>query len=185
VNVRRVFLLSAVSLVSACATPSKNPELAKLPVDATVVWGNQGRGGATERVPGYVHVLHRGGAVYRDQPTSPESHPVKAAFAAPSMPLPCAPSVPEVRAAALSQHEELLAPQTAAAITAVTALDVKPEPFKAAAATASVGDKWRRAWEKYCDGARGMTDEDWQLVREAGAPENVPADLAGHCIHPK
>ena len=181
-NVYNIFLLSAVSLVSACATPLKDPELGELPVETTVVWGNQGRGGATVRVPGYVHVLRHGEAVYRDEPTSPGPEPVKAAFAAPSVPLPSAPQVPELRAVVPSQHDELLAPQTLAAITAVTAPDVKPEPFKAA--TASVDDR-RRAWEKYCDGALGMTDEEWQLVREAGAPENVPADLAGHCIHPK
>jgi len=185
VNVRSVFLFCAVPLVSACATPSKAPEQAELPVEATVVWGNQGRGGATERVPGYVHVLRHGEAVYRDEPTSPVPGQVTAAFAAPSAPLPSAPQVSEVRAVAPSPHGELLTPQTVAAITAVTASDVKSEPFKTAAATASVGEERRRAWEKYCDGALGITDEEWQLVREAGAPENVPADLAGHCIHPK
>jgi hypothetical protein len=185
VNVRSVFLLCAVALVSACATPSKAPEQAELPVEATVVWGNQGRGGATERVPGYVHALHRGGAVYRDEPTSPGPEPVKVTFAPPNVSLPSASPVPEVRAAAPSQHNYLLPPQTVAAITVVTAPDVKPEPFKVALAMAFVGDKRRRAWEKYCNGAHGMTDEDWQLVHEAGAPDNVPADLAGHCVHPK
>ena len=90
-----------------------------------------------------------------------------------------------MRSVAPSQHDELLAPQTLATIATVTAPDVKPEPFKVAMATASISDKRRRAWEKYCDGAHGMTDEEWQLVREAGAPDNVPADLAGHCVHPK
>jgi hypothetical protein len=185
VNVRSVFLFCAVPLVSACATPSNAPEQAKLPVDATVVWGNQGYGGAAERVPGYVHALHRGGVIYRDDPESPEARALKAAFAPPSAPLPHAPLAPEVREMAPPQHDYLLPPQMAAAIAVVTAPDVKPEPLKAASATSSVGDKRRRAWEKYCNGALGLADEEWQLVREAGAPENVPADLAGHCIHPK
>jgi hypothetical protein len=185
VNVRSIFLIFTVSLVSACATPSKAPEQSELPVEATVVWGNQGRGGATERVPGYVHVLRHGEAVYRDEPESPGPEPVKAVFAAPSVPLPSARPVPAVLAVAPSQYDKLLAPQTVAAIMAVTAADVKSEPFKAAVAMDSAGDKLRRAWEKYCNGALGLTDEDWQLVREAGAPDNVPADLAGRCIHPK
>lgn len=185
VNVRRVFLLSAVLLVSACATPSKDPELAELPVDATVVWGNQGRGGAAERVPGYVHALHRGGVIYRDDPESPEARALKTAFAPPSAPLPSAPQVSEVRAVAPSPHGELLTPQTVAAITAVTAPNVKIEPFKVAVATATIDDKLRHAWERYCDGARCMTDEEWQLVQKAGAPDNVPVDLAIHCVHPK
>lgn len=185
-NVRSVFLFCAVPLVSACATPSKAPEQAELPVEATVVWGNQGRGGATVRVPGYVHVLRHGEAVYRDESTSPvPPGPVTAAFAAPSAPLPSAPQVPEVRAVATSPHGELLPPQTVAAITDVTAPDVKTEPFKVAVATATIDDKLRHAWERYCDGARGMTNEEWQLVQQAGAPDNVPADLAVHCVHPK
>jgi hypothetical protein len=185
VNVRRFLLIFTVSFVSACSTPSKDPDLTELPVAATVVWGNQGYGGAAERVPGYVHALHRGGVIYRDDPESPEARALKAAFTAPSAPLPSAPQVSEERALAPSPHGELLTPQTVAAITAVTAPDVKIEPFKVAGATATIDDKRRHAWERYCDGARGMTDEEWQLIREAGAPENVPADLAGHCIHPK
>ncbi len=90
-----------------------------------------------------------------------------------------------MRSVAPSQHDELLAPQTLAAIAAVTAPDVKIEPFKVAVATATIDDKRRHAWERYCDGARGMTDEGWQLVQKAGAPDNVPVDLAVHCVHPK
>lgn len=184
VNVRSVFVLSAVALVSACATPAKGPELAELPVEATVVWGNQGRGGATARIPGYVHALHRGGTVYRDAPTSPEPQPPKAAFVAPGVQLSSSPAVPDVRAVAPSQNSELLPPQTVPAIAAVSARDTRPNTFKVVKA-ASISDKRHRAWEKYCDSGYGMTDEDSQLVREAGAPENVPGDLAGHCIHPK
>ncbi len=165
-NVRSVFLFFAVPLVSACATPSKAPEQAELPVEATVVWGNQGYGGAAERIPGYVHALHRGGVVYRDAPASPEPQPPKAAFFAPA------------------ENSHLLTPQTLAAIVAVSARNMKSVSLKAAVVT-SVDDKQHRAWEKYCNGGHGMADEEWQIVREVGAPENVPADLADHCIHPK
>lgn len=184
-NVHSIFLLSAVSLVSACATPSKDLEQAQLPVEATVVWGNHGRGGAAERVPGYVHALHRGGAVHRDEPAPPEPQPSQVVFAATGAPLPSTPPVPAVRAVAPFPHDEPLPPQTLAAIAAVTATDAKPEPIRVAGATESVDDKRRRAWEKYCDGAHAMNDEEWQLLREAGIPDNVPADLAGHCVHPK
>lgn len=184
-SVRSVFLLFAISLVSACATPPKGPEVAELPVEATVVWGNQGRGGAAERVPGYVHALHCGGVVYRDEPTSPVPEPVKAVFVAPSAHPPSVSSVAEMRALAPSQNDELLAPQTVAAIIAVTTTNVKPRPFNGDVPMASIGDKLRHAWEKYCDGALRITDEEWRLVWEAGAPGNVPADLAPHCIHPK
>lgn len=179
VNVRGVFLLCAFLLASACATPPKEPELADLPVEATVVWGNQGRGGAAERAPAYVHALHRGGVVYRDAPGSPELQPPTSA----SHGLTQA-SVPDVPAVASTQHNELLPPQTVAAIAAISARHVRPGPFQTAEAI-SIGGKQHGAWEKYCDGGYEMTDEEWQLVREAGAPDNVPVDLVNHCVHPK
>lgn len=175
VNVRSVFVLSAIALISACATPSKGPELAKLPIEATVVWGNQGRGGAAERLPGYVHALHRGGVVYRAASASPELLP-NAAFGGPTVSM--------LNTMLPTQYSELLSPPTEAAQAAVPSRDAKPESF-GKTATTSMSDKRRRAWEKYCDGAYGMTDEEWNFVREAGAPDNVPADLAGRCIHPK
>lgn len=183
-NVRSAFLLSAVTLVSACATPAKSPEFTELPVHATVAWGNQGRGGAAERVAGYVHVLRSGGVVYRDAPASSEPQASSAALASPDLPPAAALAQPDAHAVAQSQNNESLPPQTMAAIAAMSAREVTAEPYKAAVA-ASVSDKQRRAWEKYCDGGYRMTDQDWTLVREAGAPNNAPADLVGRCVHPK
>lgn len=157
-NVRSVFVLSVVTVVSACTTPPKEPARAEWPIAATVVWGNQGRGGAAERLPGYVHVLRRSSSVYRATLASPE-------------PLP-------------TSYSEWLSPPTVSALPAVSVRNAKPELFVRKAA-ASVSNESRRAWEKYCDGGYGMTDEEWHLVREAGAPDNVPASLAGRCVHPK
>lgn len=43
----------------------------------------------------------------------------------------------------------------------------------------------RDAWDRYCRGGTGMSDEKWRLIREAGAPQNVPADFEEGCVHPK
>jgi hypothetical protein len=53
------------------------------------------------------------------------------------------------------------------------------------AANAKAEDALRDAWEKYCRGGAGMSDEEWHLVHVAGAPQNVPADLTEDCVQPK
>lgn len=44
-------------------------------------------------------------------------------------------------------------------------------------------DRMARAWSRYCDSGRGMTDEDWSLVAAAG--ESIPDHLQSTCIPPK
>lgn len=46
-------------------------------------------------------------------------------------------------------------------------------------------DRLREAWEKYCNGGVGLSETDWALLSEAGAPRSVPPDLAERCVHPK
>jgi hypothetical protein len=56
----RHLLLLVLPLVlgtGGCASIAEAPPTLDQPVDATVVWGNKGRGGAAGRVPGYVHAL--------------------------------------------------------------------------------------------------------------------------------
>lgn len=40
------------------------------------------------------------------------------------------------------------------------------------------------AWERYCDGGRDMSTQDWEIVRDQGAPKNIP-DFIDSCLHPK
>ncbi len=189
-HIREILILAALSLSGCQTAPPVAPEKL-LPTEATLSWANQGLGGASERVPGYVHVLRRGGPVFRDATVamegeilpSPLSPPVATSLPAAAIP------PPQVAPAAFNPQ---LPPLTLAGINAVmndgaaakrVATDVPPV-IQTAAATPEK-DRLRRAWEKYCGAALGMTDWEWQAVREAGAPDNVPADLANHCIHPK
>ena len=52
-----LLVLPLVLGAGGCASIAEAPPTLDQPVDATVVWGNKGRGGAAGRVPGYVHAL--------------------------------------------------------------------------------------------------------------------------------
>lgn len=171
--------------VSGCASTSGGPPTLDRPIDATVIWGNKGRGGAAGRVPGYVHALARE-AAFR-----PESEAaVKVASAGndtPAMPSRLAPSKP-------TQTTPLLRDPMAEALAAAMqqpAPEVAPLPARgrtqshSPTAITKADDALRHAWEKYCQGGAGMSDDEWRLVNAVGTPENVPADLAENCVYPK
>jgi|GEM_PF-3291561 len=53
---------------------------------------------------------------------------------------------------------------------------VRPDP---------VEDPIALAWRRYCDAGVGMTDADWQFVRNNGLERGVPDALAKDCVYPK
>lgn len=168
-----------------CASIAEAPLTLDQPVDATVVWGNKGRGGAAGRVPGYVHALAK---VAEFRPSTEAAVKIAASGNyTPAMPSRIAPPkstqktpllrdpMAEALAAAMQEPAPEVAPLSAQGRT----------QSHSPTAIAKADDALRRAWEKYCHGGAGMTDEDWGLVREAGAVQNVPVDLAEDCVHPK
>lgn len=184
----RQSLLLVVPLVlgaGGCASIAEAPLTLDQPVDATVVWGNKGRGGAAGRVPGYVHALAKEAGF---RPVSEAA--VKVASAGndtPAMPSRIAPPKS-------TQKTPLLRDPIAEALAAAMQ-EPAPEaaPLSAQGRTqshsptdiAKADDALRRAWEKYCHGGAGMNDEEWRLVHAAGAPQNIPALLAESCVYPK
>lgn len=180
-----VLALPFVLAVGGCVSTAEAPPTPDQPVDATVIWGNKGRGGAAGRVPGYVHALARETAF---RPGSEAA--VKVASArndTPAMPSRVAPPKP-------AQTTPLLRDPMAEALAAALqqpAPEVAPLPAQgrteshSPTALAKADDALRHAWEKYCHGGAAMSDEEWRLVLAAGAPQNVPADLVGDCVHSK
>lgn len=186
-SVRHSLLLVVPLVLGAggCASVAEAPLTLDQPIDTTVIWGNKGRGGAAGRLPGYVHALARE-AEFR--PGSEAA--VKVASAGndtPAMPSRVAPSKPtqttpllrdpmaEALAAAMQEPAPEVAPLSAQGRT----------QSNSPTAIAKADDALRRAWEKYCHGGAGMSDEEWRLVHTAGAPQNVPTDLAEGCVHQK
>jgi len=132
-----------------------------------VSWGHDGRAGAAERQPGYVHMIGRKGQV-------------KVASAGDVRPAAFTNTAPPATPVPIDGHVEPLGPSFAEAIAAAGDIDGKtlqPQSLPE--------DALRRAWRRYCDGGKDLTDADWQLLKDAGAPENVPRDLARDCVHPK
>lgn len=181
-------LLLVVPLVlgaGGCASIAEAPLTLDQPVDATVVWGNKGRGGAAGRLPGYVHALAREVGF---RPGSEAA--VKVASVGndiPAMPSRVAPPKP-------TQTTTLLRDPMVEALAAAMqqpAPEVAPLPAQgrteshSPTAIAIADDALRRAWEKYCHGGAAMSDEEWRLVQTAGAPLNVPAEIMEGCVHPK
>lgn len=181
-------LLLVVPLVlgaGGCASIAEAPPTPDQPVDATVIWGNKGRGGAAGRVPGYVHALAREAAFRLG--SEAEVKVASAGNNTPAMPSRVAPPKPTQTTPLL---RDPMAEALAAAMQQPTPQVVlSPEQSWAhshgTAAMANAEDALRSSWEKYCHGGAGMTDEEWRLVRAAGAPRNVPTDLAEDCVHPK
>lgn len=181
-------LLLVVPLVlgaGGCASIAEAPPTPDQPVDATVIWGNKGRGGAAGRLPGYVHALAREAGF---RPGSEAA--VKVASAgndtaampsrvAPSKPTQTTPLLRDPMAEALAAAMQQPAPEVASLPAQDRTQSHSPT------AIAKLDDALRRAWEKYCHGGAGMNDEEWRLVHAAGAPQNIPAVLAESCVYPK
>ncbi|MHB1141400.1 MAG: hypothetical protein ACYC1T_06570 [Sulfuricaulis sp.] len=171
--------------VGGCVSTAEAPPTPDQPLDATVIWGNKGRGGAAGRVPGYVHALASEAAFRLGSEAA-----VKVASAGndtPAMPSRIAPPKP-------AQTTTLLRDPMAEALAAAmqqTAPEAAPLSAQGRTqshnptAIAKADDALRRAWEKYCHGGAGMNDEEWRLVHAAGAPQNIPAILAESCVYPK
>jgi hypothetical protein len=128
-------------------------------------WKKQTLSGASFETETYVHVLRRGGPVFKEVTT----------------PAPVMSAAPIIQPDFIPQKENIsLSPLTMAAISAVTHSDNHD-----AADFTTKNDSLHRAWEKYCGGGVGMTDPDWLAVRAAGAPDNIPPEFSGNCTHPK
>lgn len=184
----RYSLLLVLPLVlgaGGCVSTAEAPPTPDQHVDATVVWGNKGRGGAAGRVPGYVHALARE-ATFQPGPEAPVKvvatgyyTPATPPRTVPPKPAQISPVLRDPIAEALAAAMQEPAPEVAPLLAQDTTQSRRP------GAIAKAEDALRDAWEKYCRGGAGMSDEDWRLMRTAGAPRNVPSDLAEGCIHPK
>lgn len=160
--------IGALLLASCVTNPSTNQEQAtdaQSPYRYGISWGPMGRGGAAERASDYIHVLHQGkSTVIRNTPAAENSpHPESAAASA----------VDRYQRANISQLIESI----------VSALETPPRSD--VPTTRADDDKVRNAWKRYCRGGEGLTENDWEILKEAGAPDNIPADLAANCIPPK
>lgn len=183
----RYSLLLVLPLVlgaSGCASTAEPSATQDRSAEATVIWGNKGRGGAVRRVPGYVHALAKE-ASFR-----PGSEvPAKLTSAVHHAPA----TLPGVVHPKPEQITLVRDPIVEALATAMKqpAPEVMPLPAQgrtqsqSPAAVANGDDRLRDAWEKYCRGEADMSDEEWRLVGAAGAPQNVPADLTDVCVHAK
>ncbi|BAU49650.1 hypothetical protein SVA_3102 [Sulfurifustis variabilis] len=135
-------------------------------------------------MPGYVHALAKE-ATFRPGFEAPAKL-TSAVHHAPATPPIVAPPTPEQITLVRDPIVEALA-----AAMKQPAPEAAPLPAQSRAqsqspaAAANANDRLRDAWEKYCRGGADMSDEEWRLVGPAGAPQNVPADLAEGCVHAK
>lgn len=162
-----VAAFAAALFLSGCATNAsvkQELEAPEAPYRYGVSWGHAGRGGAAERASDYIHVLHRGKIYFVRNAVVPQ----RANRTTPSL---------ESTAVAITSARERT--DIAKWIeNIVSAIDAAPRRN-------SDNTKLRNAWERYCRGGEGLTENEWGLITKAGAPANVPADLAHTCVHPK
>jgi hypothetical protein len=179
-----LLVLLLVFGASGCASTVEPPTTQDRLVDATVIWGNWGRGGAAGRVPGYVHALAKE-ATFRPGSEALAKFTSAVNYARATLPV-MAPPKPEQITLVRDPIVEALA-----AAMEQPAPEVAPLPAQgraqsqSPAAITNADDQLRNAWEKYCRGGADMSDEEWHLVHVAGAPQNVPADLTEDCVQPK
>jgi hypothetical protein len=136
-------------------------------------------------VPGYVHALAReaafrlGSEAAFKVASAGNDTPAMPSRAAPSKPTQTTPLLRDPMAEALAAAMQQPAPEVAPLPAEGRTQSHSPVTI------AKADDALRSAWEKYCRGGAGMSDEEWRLVHGAVAPQKVPADLAEGCIHPK
>ena len=181
-------LLLVVPLVlgaGGCASITEAPLTPDQPVDATVIWGNKGRGGAAGRVPGYVHALakvaeFRPGteAAVKIAASRNYTHAMSSRIAPPKS-TQKTPLLRDPIAEALAAAMQEPAPEVATLPAQGRTQSHSPTDI------AKADNALRRVWEKYCHGGAAMSDEEWRLVQTAGAPLNVPAEIMEECVHPK
>jgi hypothetical protein len=180
-----LLVLPLVFGMSGCASTVEPPATQDRSADATVIWGNKGRGGAAGRVPGYVHALAKE-ATFRPGSETPVRVTSAVNYAPARLPLATPPKPAQISPALRDPIVEALAAAMKQPPPEVTGLPAQGEAqSQSPTAIANANDRLRDAWEKYCRGGVGMSDEEWRRVGAAGAPQNVPADLAEGCAHPK
>lgn len=130
-----------------------------------VSWGPMERGGAAERASDYIHVLHQGKSyVIQNSPVFESAHR------------------PEFTTAATENRRQ---PTNIATLIENIVSAIETAPHLDSSATRSDNDNLRNVWTRYCQGGEGLTENDWDFLNKAGAPENIPKDLAATCVPPK
>lgn len=129
----------------------------------TVSWDNIGQGGAAMLQPAFVHVL--GNEDSSPQSFTPSKTSVLASKPSPQIaPALIGPNLDEMRA--------LL--DKAKRVPAVAAIKTTNKTSYA------VYEMSR--WERFCDGGKGMTEQDWKFVVKAN--EKVPSGAFANCTRP-
>jgi len=125
----------------------------------TVKHGNEGRGGAALRYPGYIHVIN-------------EKTGKSDVFSEGAI---------DVR----KMYESLPAPMIAPPQKSLKADSPKKEAESGQKNNSDIPDDLRRIFEKYCLGAEELTDAELTAFNEAGGTKAIPMDLAISCNHQK
>ncbi len=160
----QILALACSFTVAGCAaTTHLKPSVAEEPpYRYGIAWGPSGRGGAAERASDYVHVIHRGQtyALIRTKSNQSGSSAVDQQVR---------PDKQHDVSTDIAQWVERL----------LSTLDSAPQWQN------SEKTKERLAWERYCKGGLGLTEDEWMFLVNAGAPRNIPRDLVSNCVPPK
>ena len=160
----RISVLLCAAATAACTTTTSHIPLPETPEPSYrygVSWVPSARAGAAERAAGYLHVLHRG----RTHALSEMDKPKR--------------TVPAV----LNQGNAVGQQPPSAADISRWAHTIIEDSTSRQEMPEKVNE--RQAWERYCQGGLDLTEEEWKFLTKAGAPENMPRDLAPTCIPPK
>lgn len=160
----RTFALACSFTVAGCATTThlKPPVAEELPYRYGIAWGPSGRGGAAERASDYIHVIHRARtyALTRTKLNQASSSAIDE----------------QVRAGKQHDVSTDIAQWVETLLSTLDSVPKRQNPEKT---------KERLAWERYCNGGLGLTEDEWTFLTYAGAPRNIPADLSSTCVPPK
>ncbi len=159
-----IFALACSFTVAGCAatTHLKPPVAEEPPYRYGIAWGPSGRGGAAERASDYVHVIHRGQTYALTSPKLNQA--ISSAVGG------------EVRPGTQHDVSTDIAQWVETLLSTLDSVPKRQNPEKT---------KERLAWERYCNGGLGLTEDEWAFLAKAGAPENIPSDLASKCVPPK
>jgi hypothetical protein len=156
--------LMCAGAATACTTTTSHMPLPETPEPSYrygISWVPSSRGGAAERAAGYFHVLHRGSAHALS-----EMDKLK-------------PTVP-----AVFNQGNAVGQQPPSAVDISRWVDTVIEDSTSRHEMPEKVNE-RQAWERYCRGGLDLTEEEWRFLTKAGAPENMPRELAPTCIPPK
>ena len=161
----------ATGILSGCALfQPKAPEPVPVVIDdkpqrthrhLTVAWDNIGQGGAVMLQPGYVHVL--GAEDSTPEAFTPAKNTKLAAKPAQPTYAPT-PNLDEMRALlGKAKNPVVVTPVKTTSKTSYAVYEIS-------------------RWERFCDGGKGMTEQDWKFVTKAN--ERVPAGVMPNCTRP-